>query len=351
MKSHRPWILVFFVGLTLFQGCTTSHKNSCEVAAQAKGFGFSPLGFPVSYDMTTQFFEDVEALKDGAIMWNGSWRDDAVVGSDAGEIPVAAKLIQDSAVQYCYVPISVFGWRSGTTNLIQIPSNMVNDWTNTDARDQYISMLKEFVEQYHPPYVFLGNENDFYYETSTADYAHWLIAYNMAYDAIKVVSPETLVGPVFNYEHMSGQGELNGWTAEFWPALDNHDFDKIDIVGLTLYPFFQYENPEDVPSNYLQPLFDKIGSTPIIITETGWPAENLGGLDPIWITTEEAQVEYVSRLQAMVSGHDVPVMNWLFFYGMVNDGTDSDAWKIFGSVSIKDSLGNEYQVYNTWTDL
>jgi hypothetical protein len=249
----------------------------------------------------------------------------------------------------CEIESGIFGWRSGDTNLIQIPSNLVNDWTNLDARDLYVSMLKDFVNQYRSTYIFLGNENDFYYEPNTADYANWIITYNLAYDAIKQVVPETLVGPVFSYEHISGQGILNGWNAQFWQALDDHDMDKVDIVGVTVYPFFQYENSEDVPSNYLQPLFDKVGSRPVIITETGWPAENFALPAPVWTTTEEAQVTYVDRLSAMTSGKNIPVMNWLFYNGMVDDG--SDAWKIFGTVSVKDSLGIEYQVFSKWAGL
>jgi hypothetical protein len=341
-----------FISLSLlFASCETDHKNSCKVPAQAHGFGYSPLGFPNSYDQSVAFFEDMEQLNDASVMWNGSWRDDAINGSDAGKIPEGASVIQDSAVKYCFVPVNVFGWRSGTTNYISIPSSTVNDWTNSEARAQYISMLVDFVTKYRPPYVFLGNENDFYYESNTSDYAHWMIAYNAAYDAIKTVSEETLVGPVFNYEHLSGQGLLNGWNASYWEALDAHDFNKIDVIGLTLYPFFNYEDPALVPSDYLDPLVVKIGSKPIVITETGWPAENLGNLNPQWSTTEENQVEYVSRLTALTAGKNVPVMNWLFFNGLEDDGSYSTEWKTFGSISVKNENGILYQVYDAWLDL
>lgn len=345
-------LLLVAIFLTVFaQFCSNKNTPSCKIPIQAKGFGFSPLGFPATYDHTTEFFDDMENLKDAAVLWNGSWRDDAASGSDAGETPAAAKLIQESSFQYCYVPVPVFGWRNGDQNLIQIPSNLINDWTNVDAREKFVAMLKDFVIQYRPPYVFLGNENDFYYESNTADYSHWLIAYNIAYDAIKESNPETLVGPVFSYEHISGQGVLNGWTAEFWQAYDDHDPDRVDIVGFTVYPFLQYEKPQDIPSDYLSPIFDRVKSKPVIITETGWPAEDLGNLNPQWVVEEGAQLLYLDKLKTLIVGRTIPVMNWLFFNGMVDDGSHSDQWKIFGSVSVKDFLGNEYDVYNPWTDL
>jgi hypothetical protein len=346
----RFFTLSVFLSIALAQ-CSTNHKNSCVVPAQAHGFGYSPLGFPKTYDRSVAFFEDMEQLKDSAVMWNGSWRDDAVDGSDAGKIPAAAAVIQDSAIQYCFVPINVFGWRSGTTNFIAIPSAMTNDWTNGTARAKFISMLVDFVNKYRPPYVFLGNENDFYYETNTADYAHWLIAYNQAYDAIKEVSETTKVGPVFNFEHLSGQGLLNGWTASYWEALDAHNLDKVDVIGLSVYPFFNYEDPADVPSDYLKPLVDRIGDKPIVITETGWPAENIDSLNPQWTTTEEAQVQYLKRLTRFTSTLKIPVMNWLYFNGLEDDGNQSTEWKTFGSISIRNREGINYQVYDSWTGL
>lgn len=346
MKKLWPILLCF----CLLQ-CETDHRNSCSVPTQAHGFGFSPRGFPNTYNRTVEFFEDMENLQDAAVMWNGSWRDDAINGEDAGTVPAGAELIQSSSFQYCYVPVPVFGWRNGETNLIQIPSSMINDWTNIAAREKFINMLVTFVNEYRPPYIFLGNENDFYFESNPSDYTNWIIAYNLMYNAIKQVSQETLVGPVFNFEHISGNGQLNAWTQTFWQALDAHDMNKVDVVGVSVYPFFNFEDPADIPNNYLQPLLSRVGSRPVVITETGWPAWNLGNLNPQWSTTEENQVTYVSRLQAFTSGENIPVMNWLYYNGLNDDGSSSEAWKIFGSVSIRNRQGINYQVYPFWVDL
>lgn len=340
-----------FLAVLLILGCKTNHEDSCKVPTQAHGFSYSPREFPVTDKYSVEFFEDIERFKDSSVVWKGSWRDDKIDGSDAGMTPERATKLADSAVQYCFVPVPVFEFRSGTTNYIQIPELTVNKWSNVQAQSKFVAMLVDYVTKYRPPYVFLGNENDFYYESNPADYAHWIITYNRAYDAIKEVSEGTLVGPVFSYEHISGQGLLNGWNGELWEALDQHDRDKIDVVGVTVYPFYNFVNPEDVSSTYLNQLVTKIGSKPIVITETGWPAHNNGNLNPQWITTEEAQVTYVKRLQKMTSGKTIPVVNWLYYNGMKDDGTQSEEWKTFGSISIRDDFGIPYQVYNPWIDL
>ncbi|OGC01397.1 hypothetical protein A2V82_12770 [candidate division KSB1 bacterium RBG_16_48_16] len=313
-----------------------------------KGFGISPQGFPLDYSKLADFYTEIGGMVNGGVMWNGSWRDDVFEGTDAGAIPAAAAAIIQSSNTFNFTPIEVFGWRSGATLFLNVPGNQTNDWTNTEAKNLFLSMLVDFATIYKPPFVFLGNENDFYYEQNPADYANWISYYNSAYDAIKATSSATLVGPVFNFEHMAGAGVLNGWTTPYWGALDAHDLGKIDIVGVTVYPWFNYASARSVPSNYLDPLASRINSKPIAITETGWPAENLAGLNPTWETSEAAQVAYLLQLSAMPEGKNIRMVNWLFLYQMADPGGSPLEWKLFGSVSIRDGSGKKRTVYDLW---
>lgn len=334
------------VCMTLTLGCSTPKKSSPPAAL--KGFGISPLGFPLDYSKTTGFFAEVGGMKNGAVLWNAAWRDDVVNGTDSGTIPAGTVSLEQAASTYHFTPLFVFGWRSGNVLYLNVPSNPVNNWTNTDAQALFRSMLVQFASAYKPPYLFLGNENDSYYEQDPADYANWIKFYNSAYDAIKSVSPQTMVGPVFNYEHLSGSGVLNGWTQPTWQALDEHDLTRVDIVGITLYPWLNYASADAVPANYLDPLLSHIGSKPIAVTETGWPAENLGGLNPPWETSETAQVTYLSKLSAMLSGKNVKLVDWLFLNPMVDPGGSPVSWELFGSVSVRNSTGGKRAVYDPW---
>ncbi|MCC7460178.1 MAG: hypothetical protein IT286_02635 [Proteobacteria bacterium] len=332
--------------LLSFIGCETDHKNSCDIPAQAHGFSYSPVGFPDSSNQSTAFFEDMEQFNDTSVISTQIWRDDLEAGTDAGKTPKQAELIQDSALQYCFVPVSTFSWRENGTNYIRIPGYALNNWSNVQARTKFISMLVTFANKYRPPYLLLGHENDFYFQEDPIDYANWLMVYNAAYDAIKEVSESTKIGPSFSYEHMSGQGFLKGWNATYWEALEQHDLSRVDVVGLTVFPFFNFEDPADVPGNYLNSIVTKIGTRPIVITQTGWPARNLGGLNPQWSTTEEDQVTYVNRLTAVTVGKNIPSVNWLYYNSPTQENTEN--WKTFGSVSLRTMQGNEYQVFNSW---
>jgi hypothetical protein len=276
-------------------------------------------------------------------MWNGLWKE-----SGAGTFPQAAASLMRASSTCEFTPVVVFGWRSGTTLFLDVPSNATNNWSNAAARSLFQGMLVDFASSCKPPYLFLGNENDAYYEQNTSDYANWISFYNGAYDAIKSSSPDTMVGPVFNFEHMAGVGLLNGWTTAYWGALESHDPSKVDVVGVTIYPFLSYASPDSVPGSYLDPLISRIGSKPIAITETGWPADNLGGLNPPWETSGQAQTTYLSRLDVMLEGKSVGMVNWLLLYPMEDTGGSPTEWKLFSSVSLRDNSGNKRLAYDVW---
>ncbi len=330
---------------------TAPGDTAPEWTGLVKGYGISPLGFPLDYAQLGEFYTEVGGQEGGGVMWNGAWRDDAAGGSDAGTIPQAGGGLPVQAESYGFVPILVFGWRSGETLYLNVPEDATNDWTNEAARDLFLSMLTEHVRTHEPPYVFIGNENSLYHQQDPDDYANWITFYEHAYDAIKAESESTMVGTVFNYEHLAGQGALTGFVDPYWEALEAHDLSKVDLLGVTVYPFLQYATVDEVPSDYLEPLFDRIGSTPVAITETGWPAEDLGDLEIPWEQGEDTQVDFVSTLGDLLAGRDVLLVNWLFLNPMVDPGDASDEWQLFGSVSVRDTAGAERPVYQPWLEL
>lgn len=334
------------LGLT---GCIQNNGSCPQAPNRAKGFSLSPRGFPDSYDRLEDFFVEIQNFNDSGVLWSGAWRDDAQNGGDAGQIPEAANLLQTRSRTYCFVPSVVFGWRSGAELHIKIPSNSDNTWLNLEARNAFLEMLTSYVSLHRPPYVFLGNENDFYYEQSLLDYANWLNFYNSAYDTIKLNSPETKVGPVFNFEHLAGSGQLNGWVTAYWEALLNHDSSRIDVIGLTLYPFFHIQRPTDIPNDYLDPLWSRI-SKPVAILETGWPAQRKEDFNPLWEVSEQYQVDYLEKLEVLLANKDVPIMNWLFLYEMEST-IQSDETNIFGSISLRTSENTPRLVWPYWLEL
>lgn len=323
---------------------------SSEVEGVIKGYGISPLGFPADYSHFVDFLREVGGLPNGGVMFNGAWRQDVAGGSDAGKVPSTAVTVVEQAAVYGYTPILVFGWRSDDGSLhISVPGNAADDWTNEDAKDLFEQMLVEFASSQRPPYIFLGNESDAYYISNPEDYARWVEFYNRAYDAIKDVSPQTQVGPIFQYERLSGQGTFNQWTTPQWGALDEHDLNKVDIVGITLYPWLSVATPEEVPDGYLDPLIEHVGDKPVAITETGWPGAELG-LATAWETSPDAQIRYIETLRRILEPANLKMLNWLHLYQMVPTAENERFWQAFSSISLRDYEGNKRPVYDAWVE-
>ena len=102
--------------------------------------------------------------------------------------------------------------------------------------------------------MFLGNEINSYWVQNATDYANWINVYNRAYDAIKEANPDTMIGTIFNYESLSGLGRLNGWVKSQWPALTSLDFSRVDVLGLTSYPFLNFKTASEMPLDFYQPV-------------------------------------------------------------------------------------------------
>lgn len=352
MRKITPFLFV----LLAFTACTQSQVPSTAATSAplpvadgvVKGYGISPAGFPANYNNFPQFLEEVGSLPNGGVMFNGAWRQDVAGGSDAGQIPPTAIAIVEQAAVYGYTPIIVFGWRSDDGSVhISLPNNPTDDWSNEEAKALFQQMLVEFAETYHPPYIFLGNESDAYFISNPEDYVRWVAFYNQAYDAVKAVSPETMVGPVFQYERLSGQGTFNQWTTPQWGALDAHDLNKVDIVGLTVYPWLGMATPDEVPDGYFDALIERIGDKPVAITETGWPGDPLG-LETAWVASPEAQIGYIETLDRILVGVNIKILNWLHLNQMVETPENLSFWQIFSSISLRDTEGNKRPAYDSW---
>jgi hypothetical protein len=318
-------------------------------ASVVKAVAISPRGFPQDFSRLIEFFGEAAALPDAGVMWNGAWRDDVQQGSDAGTPPAAATLTAQQAAARDFAAILVFGWRAGDQLFIRVPSNPANDWSNPQAAELYARVVADFAAAHRPRFLFLGNESEEYYATNPADYARWVQVYEQSYDRVKAASPQTHVGPIFQYERLAGIGGLAGFTTPHWEALTAHDLAKIDIVGITLYAFLAHTTPAAVPDNYLAPLLARIGTKPIAITETGWPAETAPGFDPPWQTSEAHQLTFINTLSRILATRDVKLVTWLFLHPMAPPPGDPQLeWHIFHSISLRNAAGGERPVYQAW---
>ncbi len=338
-RHKQPRMRTLF---TLFASIALCASLLSQTYTGKLGYSISPLGFPDDLSQFGPFLQEVSGTcGNGVLMANGSWRDSL---NTSGNIPTLHNTIsQLQPSPYGYTDLLVYAWATYPTLHLTAPNDSTNNWSNASTRNLFLQALIRSADSLQPAYIFVGNEVSFYIAQDSADYANWCSFYSMAYDSIKFYSPNTKVGTVFNYEHLSGNGTVPGWTAPHWNALLDMDTSKMDIVGLTFYPFLKYNSADSVPMNYLDPLFNRIGNIPLAITETGWPGDSLIGP---WSASPQEQVDWVNNLFTMINGRNVEVVNWLFLNYMMNRYTVDDL--LAKSISMRDSLGNDRPALAVW---
>jgi len=245
------------------------------------------------------------------IAFHGNWRDEV---NSAGQIPSLALAAMAASQQYGFTPAIGLGWADGDGNpdLTSTTEPVNNTWNNMETRDAYRTMVTQFARTYQPPYLFLGNETNAYHRThTTPEWDQWLSEYVACYDSVKIVSPNTMVFTTFQYEMLQGVGRHNGWnfTADWQSVDDMIGWNRLDALGLTSYPYFEYDTPDDIPDDY----YDAIAvhwTGPVIFTEIGW----LGGPSAPYAGSEHDQARFIGRFFELSNDLPLRYVVWLFLH-------------------------------------
>ena|GEM_PF-2333043 len=316
---------------------------TCSAQFPQIGCSLSPEGFPQSFDSIPSYLVEMTQNCPGGIVYaSGKWYDTTIT---AGTAPGLTALCGIQPSPFNFTDAITLGWATWPVLYLN-PQGGPNNWTNTLTRSLYLQAIAQSADSM-PAYFFIGNEVNFYYPQDSIDYLNWVSFYEDAYDTIKAHSPQTRVGTNFNYEHMAGLGtNIVGWTTPYWQAYTLIDPNKIDVVGMNVYPFFRYDSVADIPGTYLDPLFNLVGNKPVLFNETGWPADSFPGV-PSWICSETEQVNYVSKFFSLIAPHsNVEGANWLFLHYMMDYNSPEE--KLFCSISLYDSLGVQRPAYQSW---
>jgi len=194
--------------------------------------------------------------------------------------------------------------------------------------------------KYQPEYISLGVESNSFYMYQQDTFDLYVQYAREAYDEIKAVSPNTLVMNNFQLERMKGEASLTGQNFEDHWHIINMFEGKIDLISFTVYPFLEYTSVADIPDDYLAEIRDHT-SLPVLITETGWPTEDLlsgvAGSDP-------DQIDYLLKLVQQANDIDVEVIIWVF----PHDASFGIAGGIFDHLSFFENDGNPKPGYSYW---
>jgi hypothetical protein len=165
------------------------------------------------------------------------------------------------------------------------------------VRSAFIAYAQYLALNLKPRYMALGMEVDLYEAARPDDFDNFVSLYFEAYDAVKDISPETLVFPTFQMEAIQNLLSPPGQAGQ--PGLPNRwdlvlRFEpKVDILAVTTYPSFAFKTPNDIPADYYDQL-RRYSDAPIAIAAAGYSSGP--GREGINEGTEEEQAAFLGRL-------------------------------------------------------
>jgi hypothetical protein len=165
------------------------------------------------------------------------------------------------------------------------------------VRSAFIAYAQYLALNLKPRYMALGMEVDLYEAARPDDFDNFVSLYFEAYDAVKDISPQTLVFPTFQMEAiqnlLSPAGQPAGPAAPSrWHLVLNFE-PKVDILAVTTYPSFVFATPDDIPPDYYDQL-RRYSDAPIAIAAAGYSSGP--GREGINEGTEEEQEAFLHRL-------------------------------------------------------
>jgi hypothetical protein len=289
----------------------------------AKGVSLSPRSFNSS-DFT-DFFQ--KAKQAGTIVsWAGDW-------NTLNEANSGATVVTSLSSTYGYTPIIELQFFQQSNGALLRP-------LDNATMDAYKAEAVAFAEKYQPKYLALGIEVNVLYEKSNSDFDKFVTFYNEVYDAVKAVSPQTNVFPIFQLEKMKGLngglfGDTNDPSNSEWSLLDM--FPKKDLTVFTTYPGLIYKNPNDIPTDYYTEI-QQHTTKPIAFTEIGWHSSS----NPVgWESSNTEQAEFITAFFNLTSNLNMKMVIWSFLY-------DQNTVVPFSSMGLWSTDGRAKDSWNTW---
>ncbi len=220
------------------------------------------------------------------------------------------------------------------------------DWGDAAQRGRFLQAVGAVAREVRPAYLAIGVEVNRLWEADPAAFAQFVAGYREAYAVAKQASPSTQVFTVFQLEMLKGGAFLMGGSEERQPEWDLlAQFDgALDLLGLTSYPFLDFQTPAEIPAGYYTEAAERSGKA-IALTELGWPSRPLSSAPASGYGGAPAeQVEFLGRLPALLSPAEVQAVLWSFPYDL---GSASPV-PTFESVALRENDGTAKPALEAW---
>ncbi len=299
MKTHYKKPLFFaLICFLLFYSCKKDTTNLPETALNRPFLmGFQSSAPRIDFDLTIQSLHLWEQRADAAIITTEVPWDSLYSGSSAVEY---VNTNYKNLVSYyrtkgfklwVYIdPANGLNRASDATALTKIKKSIAQH----DVQNIYKRFVFVMDSVLNPEHLGLALETNMIRDFSPDSiYQGIRIAANNASTEIRAYDKKVKLSISVQVDHAWGKFDnLPNKTVD----KDFSDFPFIEELGLSSYPYFAFDKPEDIPLNYYSKLL--INRTlPVFISEGGWSSASVDKV----VSTPEKQRDYINRQAQLVN--------------------------------------------------
>lgn len=269
------------------------------------------------------------------------------VSDDTIQTTQAERALAEENDLALFVAIDPTDGTEGRSALAGLPKDLEGrGFSDPDIRAAFISYAQYVALNYEPDYLALGVEMNMYYQHNPEDFDSFVSLYFDAYDAVKELSPDTLVFPTFQMEELQSLLPASEGHPPQWHLLRRFE-PKLDLVAISTYPSFAFDTPNDIPEDYYRQL-ETYTDRPIAIAEMGYSSGPCRqGIND---GTEQEQRDFLASILRQAEGMEMPFVVWfaswdptfaseppldLFQHiGLLrSDGSEKPSWKLWVQAS------------------
>jgi hypothetical protein len=227
--------------------------------------------------------------------------------------------------------------------LADLPEHMRGaGFADARVRNAFVRYAQYVAANYRPLFLALGVEVNAYEAENPEDFEQFLTLYAEAYDAVKDISPDTIVFPTFQLEEMHGLLPLGEPRAPQWSLIPRFA-PRLDLVGLSVYPDSVFQDPQRVPREYLSRALD-YADVPVAIAEMGYtsntPRQDVQG--------EDLQALFLARMLQDAERLRMPLAVW--FVGQDPTFTGAPPFDQLAGLGLLSADGNDKRAWEVWQD-
>ena len=211
-----------------------------------------------------------------------------------------------------------------------------------DLRKAFIADAVFVARTAKPAYLALGVEVNTTFERNPEGYLAFVEAYKEAYDAVKAVSPGTIVFPGFQYEELLGILPDLPPHPPRWQLLEAYGA-KVDLFAITTYPSFVYEVARKVPPGYYTDI-TKHTKLPVAFLSAGFASAP--GRENLNSSTPPEQRRYLQRLIEDADALAAPFVVW--YAGRDPGFAQSPPFDLLGSLGLRDAQDRAKEAWEAW---